>query len=299
MMLAVAEANNIPAYDLFHNSGIGKTNWNVYSMQVADENGYIPGTTTYADQVHLNSTGHALIGSKIADFVLEVYSSADDETPGTEEPNPEEPDPEEPDPEEPDPDEPGTDDANVLLFDDFSTDTWNFASVFTGDEWAYELTEDGVMITTTSTNKQKAPGKAVSTNGYSKISIEWNFKVQRGTSNILPTFLLSSDKGTMLNIGAQSGNFVITDGGSGTDFNVVYNFKTGAACVDGQSYKLKLVIDFNTDTYELYIDNVQVLGGRKLRLNANYLNYISMDIKENSGTEAKVWFDDLKVVAIN
>ena len=81
-MVAEAQEINIPVYDLFHNSGIGPDTWNTYSNQVADENGYKPGATVptdptdfshYADQVHLNSTGYALIGTQIAEFVLENW----------------------------------------------------------------------------------------------------------------------------------------------------------------------------------------------------------------------------------
>ncbi len=74
----VAEKWGCYFFDAYHLSGIGPDNWNVYANSPAalrddydPEKEYFAPYPRYADQAHLNGDGYALLGGKIANFVLD------------------------------------------------------------------------------------------------------------------------------------------------------------------------------------------------------------------------------------
>ncbi len=79
MMVSVANKKGVEVFNAYdatyadaHNTDNFKDKyeyWNKYQAQVADAYGYIPGTTKYADQLHMNDEGYHYLGKKIAEKV--------------------------------------------------------------------------------------------------------------------------------------------------------------------------------------------------------------------------------------
>ena len=76
---AVAEANNIPCLDLWHNSGINRHTWTVYG---ANPNAYIenPGESSApyphnGDQLHKSNAGYKLIGDCITGAIIQHWGN--------------------------------------------------------------------------------------------------------------------------------------------------------------------------------------------------------------------------------
>ena len=76
---SVAKKYNIPFYDAYNLSGIGRDNWCRYANSpVAVRPDYDPSAKydapypMYADQAHLNGEGYAKLGGAIAEFVLSL-----------------------------------------------------------------------------------------------------------------------------------------------------------------------------------------------------------------------------------
>ena len=262
MMVDVAEANDIPVYDLYHNSGIDKNNWNTYSKQVADEHGYIAGTTTYADQVHLNDAGYALVGDKIADFILDEYTSESDIT-------------ENPVNVIPDPVVPGaTAIGDELLFDNFSDETvaWTNWENMTGNSpLGYTKVSNGWLEYGVNSSGKTSIFKDFTAAQSGSISLEFDIHVQRNDStDFKPTIMLKGKNAagttnTLLNIQVIAGGKFAVYQGNGSGGNKTNT--TAAACNDNTTYHVKLVASSETDTYDLYIDDMTtaVITGEPLR----------------------------------
>lgn len=191
----------------------------------------------------------------------------------------------------------------------YSADLSGAVNTFTGagklGDWTASNTEDGLKIVTTDAtgtvddkayNAQKAHTYTVNLADSKKITVEWDMMVNTTSTTFLPTLGFTGDTATILNFGVKNGKFVVSDGKADATPAIQYNVDTGIACANNTKYNIKILIDFDRDIYNVFINGNLVRVGYNLRVNtASYLKSVGVDIKENNGAESTVWYDNLLI----
>lgn len=94
--------------------------------------------------------------------------------------------------------------------------------------------------------------------------------------------------------------FTVYDGGPASDSYKLTRYNTTAACAIGTEYKIEVVVDTVTDTYDLYIGGVLVDEGRKLAYEVDSVTGIKLGATDNYcwSNARHAYFDNLKVTPI-
>lgn len=132
-----------------------------------------------------------------------------------------------------------------------------------------------------------------------KVSYEIDYRVElNGCIEVDPNVLVvrginsAGAAASILNVKtyvSESGiTFGTYDGGGENPISTV--------CEEGKTYRLKAILDPDTDTYELYVDGQKVIEGRNLRCDVLAFNGVRLTVHRSGGrTVPKIYYDNLTV----
>ena len=135
---------------------------------------------------------------------------------------------------------------------------------------------------------------------------EMDFRVDRNGSTVLdPGVMIAMGEGkSLVNIKAYcdetNGKVFGAYDGSGEN-RAGKDHPTTKACEDGVTYKVMLVVDPGTDTYDLYIDGELIIDGSPLRYEVSSVNGIRIAATKKEGDNentAKIYYDNLKIYTL-
>ena len=208
-----------------------------------------------------------------------------------------------------------------IMKDDFSENTLSeWEPTYEYDTTKFTLNVNATGQMEISMNARGGLGIAKEFEAYAgKLSCEFDFMMNRnGTNAVDPGIILvRSGNTTMVNIksfiidkngevyGEGQSVFGAYDGGSGSSISKG-TYATTTACTDNVWYKMKLVVDPESDTYDLYAREASaenygdpIIAGRKLLADATSFDNICINITNyNASYQPKFIYDNIVIQAV-